>query len=623
MFRNIVISLLICHGLHGQSDTLYINQEVTIVDQAIQKENVGSNDVSWTSDEIDIKDKQSLAQLLQGSENIFIKNYGPGSLSTTSLRGGTAAHTSILWNGLPIQNPMVGQLDISLLNLSSIQNITLQRGGHSSTWGSGAIAGVIQLDNQKVNSKNIEFESTTSIGSYGLKYISNSIIYSKDKFQSRTTYSNQSANNDYSYSRGGIMDTLNHARINIHTVNQDVYLSIAENKELSMNYWGTFSDREIPPTSQQSSSQAIQIDKSHRLALKYKQNFKLGILRAKIAYFNELIDYKDLAIQLNSVTKFNTYVIDLNYETSINKNQQFMLGLSNLLYDVDAGNNYESSVQENRTAAILSWKVKYLKIRGNISLREEIVDGQWTTPVPSFGIEYLFTNDFSLKSKITRFYRLPSLNDKYWQPGGNENLKAEQGWSYEAGIEYRKLKPNSSLTASLTGFSRKLNNWILWSPGNIGFNWSARNLNQVWSRGVESRIQYHKSFNKVKIHLSTGFDYVRSSSEESITIPKIEKGQQLWYTPTKKAFVKVKTQINKLSIAYLHRYTSETIGLNKSLDEYHLGQFDASYKSTLNNINIQYFITFQNLWNTEYRIIEFRPMPGRNIQLGITINFKK
>ncbi|MCS2983587.1 TonB-dependent receptor [Bacteroides xylanisolvens] len=41
-----------------------------------------------------------------------------------------------------------------------------------------------------------------------------------------------------------------------------------------------------------------------------------------------------------------------------------------------------------------------------------------------------------LKVSISRNYRFPTLNDLYFLPGGNPNLKNEQGFSYDAGVSF-------------------------------------------------------------------------------------------------------------------------------------------------------------------------------------------
>ena len=49
---------------------------------------------------------------------LYIKNYGPGQLATLSLRGTSAQHTAVLWNGLNIALPTLGQNDLALLPIS-------------------------------------------------------------------------------------------------------------------------------------------------------------------------------------------------------------------------------------------------------------------------------------------------------------------------------------------------------------------------------------------------------------------------------------------------------------------------------------------------------------------------
>ena len=56
----------------------------------------------------------TLADLLSENSEIFIKSYGMGGTATPSFRGTGASHTQIDWNGININNPMLGQSDLSL-----------------------------------------------------------------------------------------------------------------------------------------------------------------------------------------------------------------------------------------------------------------------------------------------------------------------------------------------------------------------------------------------------------------------------------------------------------------------------------------------------------------------------
>ena len=89
----------------------------------------------------------SLSELLSHQSAIHIKSYGNGNIATTSMRGGNANHTAILWNGLNIQNAMLGQTDLSIIPSAFFDQISLEYGGASAMWGSGAIGGSIHLKN--------------------------------------------------------------------------------------------------------------------------------------------------------------------------------------------------------------------------------------------------------------------------------------------------------------------------------------------------------------------------------------------------------------------------------------------------------------------------------------------
>src|SRR5512133_558657 len=57
----------------------------------------------------------SVAEAISVNSPVFIKNYGSGGSATPSLRGTGASGTQVTWNGLRIDNPMLGQSDLSIL----------------------------------------------------------------------------------------------------------------------------------------------------------------------------------------------------------------------------------------------------------------------------------------------------------------------------------------------------------------------------------------------------------------------------------------------------------------------------------------------------------------------------
>ena len=71
----------------------------TVVDTIVLKDNVNL----------------SLSDVLSENTPVFVKNLGRGALSTVSFRGTAPSHTDVLWNSISIKDPMLGQVDFSLI----------------------------------------------------------------------------------------------------------------------------------------------------------------------------------------------------------------------------------------------------------------------------------------------------------------------------------------------------------------------------------------------------------------------------------------------------------------------------------------------------------------------------
>lgn len=74
----------------------------------------------------------------------------------------------------------------------------------------------------------------------------------------------------------------------------------------------------------------------------------------------------------------------------------------------------------------------------SVGLREEMFGSEWTPIIPAFFTDYLISKRGNLvaKASISRNYRFPSLNDLYFLPGGNPDLRNEHGFSYDAGVSF-------------------------------------------------------------------------------------------------------------------------------------------------------------------------------------------
>ncbi len=55
----------------------------------------------------------SIADILTFNSSVFVKSYGRATLSTVAFRGTSPSHTQVTWNGMRINNPLLGMTDFS------------------------------------------------------------------------------------------------------------------------------------------------------------------------------------------------------------------------------------------------------------------------------------------------------------------------------------------------------------------------------------------------------------------------------------------------------------------------------------------------------------------------------
>ncbi len=110
---------------------------------------------------------------------------GPGSLSSIYVRGADPNFTLVLINGVKVNDPTNsrgGSFDFSSLNIDTIERIEIIRGPLSSTYGSSALSGVINIITTQSDT---ETDATVKVvkGESGLHSISSTFSQDSDQFK--------------------------------------------------------------------------------------------------------------------------------------------------------------------------------------------------------------------------------------------------------------------------------------------------------------------------------------------------------------------------------------------------------------------------------------------------------
>jgi len=485
---------------------------------------------------------ESLSSLLAMHSPLFIKTYGQGGLATCSFRGTGASHTKILWNGIDINSPMMGQTDFSVVPVYIIDNVTLNHGGSSVCEGSGALGGSISLTNSVSWNEKTKIEFVQNIGSFNTYNTMISLQCGKNDFRSKTHFVRGVSENEYPY-KNIFIDRNNPptnyrkgAGYNHYDITQELYLKTNDSDVFSMKLWGQQYNRDIaaPISVASHPKNEKQENKSFKSVVDWKHSLPLGMLKVQFAFVHDYLYYTNEIANIYSDNTSDRYFGNISYNRNVYGFIEFSSGMRYEKIYVKSI-NYTSDKVRNELSLFAGVEVHFSDlILARVMLRQRVVDKEVVPAIPTIGFDIglLKNEELFLKANVSRNYHMPTMNDLYWMPGGNINLKPEKGVTIESGLLYKKsIKESIKLETEITGFYNDINNWIIWLPDSVRSYWTPRNIRNATSKGIEATLKLSYKHNDYLISCNNAFSYTDARNRKVNDINDLSKGKQLIYVP--------------------------------------------------------------------------------------------
>lgn len=646
-------SPLMAMGLDDIRDTIFELPGVEVhAKQVFRKENAG-----MTQTEIDPlifvqKVNLNLSDLLSENSPVFIKNHGRGALATASFRGTASSHTQVNWNGIPINSPMLGMVDFSLIPVFIIDEMHLRHGSASIADGSGGLGGSIHITNRADWDNTFGLTFLQGIGSYRTfeEYLKLSLGNRSIQWKSRF-YHNQSKNDFTFINRhigdrqedGSIIhpkDTNKNANYIRYGTLQELYFMPAHNHMVTARWWGQHAQRSIPQATSfegpENTNLNNQKDTDHRLVADwqyYTENSK-WLLRS--GYTRKQLDYtlKNHVSGLGRIPAIysqstqQSYMNHLSFSNQIRPNFSVESSLDLNRHKVSSADSvskqgYSHSRWEYSGLVAARYSLAQI-LNLNLMLRHEKAEGQAAALIPFAGFDLRIwpQHDFIIRASIARNYHHPTLNDLYWQPGGNPNLQPEEGFSLEAGIFYQKKFRTTSFQTQVTAYRYDINNWIIWLPGLQGY-WQPENIKRVLSKGLEASSKFSVQWGKMHMMLAATYAYTRSVNHgDPLTWGDKSVGKQLVYIPVHSGNIFFNLQYRRYRLGWQHnsyseRYTTTSNDFTRRdwLYPYHMNDLSLARNFEWDNLKFSAELKIYNLFDETYHTVLHRPMPGRNYML--------
>ncbi len=631
------IAILLSLPAYGQfsyyPDTIKI-KEVIISRQRDDLSVPGFKNVNVDSSVISNQSHGTLADLLKDNSSIFIKSYGMGGTASVSFRGTGANHTQIAWNDININHPMLGQSDLSLIPAGFIDEIQISFGGSSLGINSGGIGGIINLKTKPLWKKETQITFNPGIGSYDSYTGLIKVRSGNSNFQSVTKAFLHSSQNDFRYlNTQGSSIPVWETRIN-NDVRQKGLIQELHfrnmNKEFSARLWYQSANREIPSSilSQQMNVIENQFDESFRTMVNFNLDRKNITYYATGSLMLNRLDYKNTLASIDSRNLSHVLIFKSGIEKRTGGNTILKFYFTEELSVVKSNNYLQNETRNNFsvTASVLSNLSD--RISASILIREIVDENSLLVPDFAAGIQYrlMESKEYFLKSNISRNSRIPSMNDLFWSPGGNSNLKNEYSYSYEAGYEMKQqLNASVNLHYDITVFQNIINDMIQWHPGDYSY-WTADNIQKVNTGGLESSLSLAYKINKFSSQLVVGYSYTEATMVSSYGNSDVNTRNQLMYIPANLLNTSIKVNYNNLYLIWVSNLVDRryiTVDNSRYLPHYYINNTISGIKFNIGENILDINFSINNLFNISYQSIAYYPQPGRSYSLKMLFQISK
>lgn len=633
-----------------------IGVEQTRFDSAALKENVAL----------------SMADVLAYNSGVFVKNYGRATQSTVAFRGTSASHTRVIWNGMDISSPMLGTTDFSTIPAYFVDGATLLHGSSSLIEGSGGLGGAVRLTSGAKAEPGWHARYVQGVGSFSTfdEFLSAGWADEHWRVSSRVSYS--SSPNDFTYrnhdKKENIYDTDHNiigsyypkeknrsgAFKDFHAM-QEVSYDTSRGQRASLSAWYMSSDRELPLLTTDYADDTAFENRRREQTVRTAGSWELSrthwkaTARAGYSHSWTAYDYRRdpgngvLATLTRSRSSMNSffgqglfdwYASDALVVTAEATARHNSVRSSDGNVGSPTGETavlgYDRSRAELSFLASAKWR-PHRHLGFSVILREDAYGSRWTSPVPALLVDAVVWPAANLlaKASVSRNHRAPTLNDLYYMPGGNPDLRDEHGWTYDVGLSGQwPVTHSATLSAGVNWFDSRIDDWIMWLPTVKGF-YTPRNIRMVHAYGIEAQASAGLSLPRGwTADVQGNFSWTPSINHGDPVSPADRSvGRQLPYVPLRSASATFRLSWRGWSLLYKwchysERFTmsSNDTSLSGRLPKYYMNNIAAEKSFTVRRVGLSVKLAVNNLFDEEYLSVLSRPMPGINFELFLGVS---
>ena len=587
-----------------------------------------------------------MADALHRIPGVTLRDYGgAGGMKTVSVRGFGTKHTGVSYDGILLSDCQSGEIDLSRYSLDNVERLSLVIGDNDDIFiparnaSSPALLN-IQTTGLPTDDVRPHLTAQLKMGSFG--YVSPFLKY-EQSLSERLVLSAMGeytyAENDYPYRLLDSESRRTNSRMNSgHGEMNFVWHADAFNR-LSGKLYYYDNDRQLPGVVHYNTNLSKETlhDRNFFGQLQYLTHNRSGWSLKWNAKFN-----------WNGSVYEDPLIPNHNYDASYWQREWYTS--ASVLYvmserwafDYSADysfNNLNSSSPRTigsrpyRHTVLQSASAKYHGSRLTILARllyslylNDAQDGESAhnmrrlSPSVSLSYRLLPEEALFLRASYKNIFRSPTFNESYYFHYGSADLLPESTDQYNLGLTYESHTGLMDIQCTLDGYYNHVKDMIVAVPYNM-FIWTCVNVGKVSVYGADATVSAScRISDRHALQLSGSYSYQQAENRTNETSPFY--GNQIAYIPLHSGSIALGWENPWVSLS-LHgsgisrRWANNQHTEGSGIDGYWDTGLTLWHTFRWGRQQLEARFDVKNLFDKQYEIVHFYPMPGRSWQLSL------
>lgn len=591
-----------------------------------------------------------VADALHRIPGVTLRDYGgAGGMKTVSVRGFGAKHTGVSYDGVMLSDCQSGEIDLSRYSLDNVDHLSLVIGDNDDIFiparnaASSAVLNV-QTIGMPTADRRPHLTAQLKAGSFGyfcpfLRYEQNL----SEQFALSAVGEYTYAENDYSYVLENGDQLIKERRTNSKMNTGHGELNFVWNPDASNRLCGKLyyydNDRQLPGQVHYYTNVSKETlhDRNIFGQLHYLARFRNGWALKWIAKYNWNASIYEDPLTPN---RYN----DASYWQREAYTSMAVLYAPTEKWTFDYSgdysyNNLTSSSDRTidnhpfRYTILQSATVKYRS--GRVTALARLLYSLYLNDAesgpsarnmrrlsPSVSLSYRLLEDENLflRASYKNIFRSPTFNESYYYHMGSPDLLPETTDQYNLGVTWSKSRGAVGVQMTVDGYYNHVKDMIVAVPYNM-FIWTCVNVGKVNVLGADVTASAScRLGERQDLQLSGGYSYQQVENKTNPASPFY--GNQIAYMPKHSGSIALGWENPWLCLSLHGSGVSSRWANNQHYEGTEIaGYWDmgltAYHTFVLGEQQVEARLDVKNIFNEQYEIVRFYPMPGRSWLLSV------